>query len=649
MKTHSKSSLTLRVGRISADIPTQSIWEAIGVQASWAAPALWLKAALRVTEGPGCGKVEVDETLSSVGICFLFSGPKGRNSIAQGAALGQESPRSTQSQRGETPLKSPWSYAPLGLADVRRFVTQGCALGCRVSPRWGKAAKQNSPVFDHHETPPTPTLHLPTGVLTPPRSPIVLRARRMGLLGVALLILSAAAARSQEVLDANIAETPAMAEEATPELQARWEYFVPVPISAAKTDDSPTLMDVILGRDVFAHARPDLADLRLYDTTGKTIPYALRYRRPQSLQERVPAREFNRAEPDNGPRELTLDLQQNEELNFQQDIQYNEIKIETSGRDFRRAVEVDGSEDGQTWRRLVAAQLIRFESGKQKIDLDSLTFADSRFRYVRVRVYPDPGRVTANQEQELFRMTQVSILRHTEDAGERLTQDATLQPRQPTRNNGAPASAWIIDLGGDNVPCDRIEVDVADSEFARDILIEAEYPSGPLGQLRFTYVGMTGEPLWQRKPGQPKKPMIATFGEVQTRRLRLFVTDHRNPPLSIRSIKFSAPARQLVFARPASEAGEPQLFFGNPRAELPVYDFARNLPAKLAPPPARSELNAAARNQNFVPPPLPLTERFPWLIYLVLGSVTVVLAFVIVSLSRAAITIHDANVADAQT
>ena len=132
---------------------------------------------------------------------------------------------------------------------------------------------------------------------------------------------------------------------------------------------------------------------------------------------------------------------------------------------------------------------------------------------------------------------------------------------------------------------------------------------------------------------------------MQTRRLKLSVTDHRNPPLSIRSIKVSAPARQVVLARPADESGELRLFFGNPRADLPVYDFARNLPATLAAPPARSELKSATRQPNFVPPPQPFTERFPWLIYVVLGSVSVVLAGVIVSLSRAAITIHDSSVA----
>ncbi len=459
---------------------------------------------------------------------------------------------------------------------------------------------------------------------------------RAGMIGVTLLSLSTALVHSQDVPVSTTAPSTSNAEEATPELQARWEYFVPVPIPAAKTDDSPTLVDLILGKEVFAHARPNLADLRLFDTTGKTIPYSLRYRRPQTIRENVAATEFNRDEPDDGPHELTLDLQRN-------DIQYNEIKIVTSGTDFRRAVEAEGSEDGKTWRQLVAANLIRFEHEKQKIDLDSLTFADSRFRFVRVRVHPDPNRVTLDRERDRFRITEVNVVRHVEDPGERLTQEGALQPREPGRTYGVPGSVWIIDLGGDNVPCDRIEADIADSEFARDILIEAEYPSGPLGQLRFTYVAMTGERLWQRKPGEPKKPLIATFQEVQTRRLKLHVTDHRNPPLSIHSIKFSGPVRQVVFARPTSEAGEPQLFFGNPNAELPNYDFARNLPEKLAPQPARTELKTAARNPNFVPPPQPFTERFPWLIYVVLSSVSVVLAGMIVSLSRAAIMIHDAN------
>jgi hypothetical protein len=140
--------------------------------------------------------------------------------------------------------------------------------------------------------------------------------------------------------------------------------------------------------------------------------------------------------------------------------------------------------------------------------------------------------------------------------------------------------------------------------------------------------------------------MVLTFDEVQTSRLKLFVTDHRNPPLTIRGVKFGAPARQVVFARRPNDASELRLYFGNPLAEMPNYDFARNLPAKLTPPPTRVSIGEAIRNPNFVPPPQPFTERFPWLIYAVLGSVTLILAAVIASLSRTAIAIHDATAAN---
>ncbi len=39
---------------------------------------------------------------------------------------------------------------------------------------------------------------------------------------------------------------------------------------------------------------------------------------------------------------------------------------------------------------------------------------------------------------------------------------------------GAPGSAWLIDLKSKNVPVDRIEFDVANSEFVRDVEIQVE-------------------------------------------------------------------------------------------------------------------------------------------------------------------------------
>ncbi len=432
-------------------------------------------------------------------------------------------------------------------------------------------------------------------------------------------------------------------EDTATELQARWEYYVPVPIPAAAMPipdappnaGGPALVDFILGPSVFPHARLDLGDLRLYDVAGQPVPYALRYLRPKSERDRVPTEEFNRSEPKDGPTELTLDLNGD-------DIEHNEIEIVTSGENFRRAVEAEGSDDGKLWRRLARGYLIRFAHDDQKINLQSISYPTSRFRYVRVRVSPDPARLDSDGGKDEF-TTEVHVLRHVDVPGETLMLTGTLGPREPVRTYGAPGSAWIIELGGQRVPCDRIEVDVADAEFARDIQIEYELLDEIRSRVVFSSVTLTGESLWQRRAGEPKKPMVVLFSEVQTSRLKLRVTDYRNPPLTIRTVKFGVPARQVVFARPPSDKGELRLYFGNPGAEPPNYDFARNLPAKLPSPPVRVPLGEAQRNPDFVPPPQPFTEQFPWLIYVVLSSVTVVLSTVIVSLSRTAIAIHDAT------
>ncbi len=136
--------------------------------------------------------------------------------------------------------------------------------------------------------------------------------------------------------------------------------------------------------------------------------------------------------------------------------------------------------------------------------------------------------------------------------------------------------------------------------------------------------------------------MAIDFDEVQTSRLRLLVSDYRNVPLTIRSAKVSAAARQLVIPQPESQ--EPlSLYFGNPLAEPANYDFARNLPERLASDPVTATIGAVTQNPDFIPPPLPLTERLPWLVYVVLGSVSLVLLMIIGNLAKTAVSLHEAQ------
>jgi hypothetical protein len=51
------------------------------------------------------------------------------------------------------------------------------------------------------------------------------------------------------------------------------------------------------------------------------------------------------------------------------------------------------------------------------------------------------------------------------------------------------------------------------------------------------------------------------------------------------------------------------------------------------------------KNPEYIAPPEAFTERFPWLIYVVLSGVAVALGAVILNLSRAAIANHDSAAA----
>jgi len=59
------------------------------------------------------------------------------------------------------------------------------------------------------------------------------------------------------------------------------------------------------------------------------------------------------------------------------------------------------------------------------------------------------------------------------------------------------------------------------------------------------------------------------------------------------------------------------------------------LSAKLKAPAIPAAVGSFVANPNYSPPPLPFTERLPWLIYVVLTISSVALALILFSLARA--------------
>ncbi|MBP85567.1 MAG: hypothetical protein CMJ64_02445 [Planctomycetaceae bacterium] len=392
----------------------------------------------------------------------------------------------------------------------------------------------------------------------------------------------------------------------------------------------PPYWATIAVSQIFDGARYDLHDLRVYTEAGQEVPYALRVR--SSRSERQPldtTREFNHTDGPDRSSELTLDLGAGS-------LEHNALEVDLLGRNYRRRIELEGSDDGNQWRLLRDVLLIDFRRGGEVVHDDTIEYPLSRFRYLRIKLHRDPI-----VDDEAVPIGDVKILRTVEIPGEKLTLDATIGKREAVRTDAGPGSRWDFELGGDQTPVSSIEVQIADAEFVRNFNPEA---GGPVDSGRpFTSVARG---VLRRRAGEPLEPMRVKFSETRAARLRLLVTDNRNPPLQVEQVQFAADARQVVFTTPQGSESF-KLYFGNAEAEDPSYDFARNLAQKLEPAPDRAAIGSRKSNPIYEPEPLPFTERWPWMVYLVLGLACLVLAAVATSLSRAAIAAHDTAVESA--
>jgi hypothetical protein len=395
-----------------------------------------------------------------------------------------------------------------------------------------------------------------------------------------------------------------------------WPYFVDVTL----TDRASAIYDFLVPLEVMDKSPEDLADLRLYDSNGKEIPYAIRIRREVNDQRLMGVSIFNRAIIGSAS-EVSVDLGEN-------GGEHNEIEVETGGVNFRRRVDVEGSTTGNDWRTLKTGGVIfGFKAQNGSARLSRISYPSSRYRYLRVRVFPDEMTDKAPPA-----ITDVKVLMVVRERGEPVTWNTAVPAYQLLRNQGAPASAWTIDLGA-RVPVTRLLLEVIDESFSRPFQLESVDDPQNIRLLA------SGE--LTRRSGEEPHPLVVNLdNEEFVRKVRLVITDYNNQTLSISEIKAEAAARQLIFELKDTNGQPLRLYFGNAKAAAPHYDFEKELPAKLAlvsGMPARSEVGFVVNNPDYKPEPLPLTERIPWLIYLVLAASSIALALILVSLARTAL------------
>ena len=398
-------------------------------------------------------------------------------------------------------------------------------------------------------------------------------------------------------------------------IEQEWRYYKPVTLPDSAS--APGLVELELDPEVYAHAVPGLGDIRVTEQrAGEEHPYKLLVESGDQRRAPVAAKIQDLSRASGKDTTFILDLQSEGAL-------HNELEVQTSSEDFQRRVEVEGSEDGKSWRTLqnngtIFALTIK-ERGFAASDT-RVTYPDSTARFLRVRIIDD-GLEPLNVKGGV-----VFFARQLEPRRSEIPLAVVEREEDPERKS----TKFLMDAGSAGIPANRIELEIPRRNFHRQVSLE-----GSDDMLAWRTV-QSNETLYDfDTPKFVGNDLSIGFGESRYRYYRATIANEDNPPLPVNGARASGFVRKLVFS--ADPAGSYRLYYGNPEAGSPSYDLERIFPYLVTEGLPAAGLGPHTQNPAFFvpdPPPKPFTERFPWLLPVIVAIAALIIGAFLASLIR---------------
>jgi hypothetical protein len=340
---------------------------------------------------------------------------------------------------------------------------------------------------------------------------------------------------------------------------------------------------VVADADVWRFARPDLADIRLYDGQSQ-VPYALAKQSGGSSVEETPAKVINLGDVA-GHTEFDLDVSGL--------AQYDRVRLQLDAKNFINHAQVWGRKalNDSASVDLGGSTLYDFTAEKLGANSD-LRFATASFPYLHVKLAAGirPGQVKGASLSN-FSETRAAWI----SAG-----DCAPAPR------AAPKQSEFDCNLEPGVPVERIAFQLPHTapgipNFSRTIVIMdergSEIQSGSISRVLVKRAGqaVSNENLSLDLLSKPDG------------RIRVIVQNGDDPPLPIGGVKALSFERRFYFD-PRGHSSL-HLYYGDPKLDAPTYDYAKFFQQDADA--ARAQLGPAEANPQFAgrPDDRPWSER----------------------------------------
>ena len=364
-----------------------------------------------------------------------------------------------------------------------------------------------------------------------------------------------------------------------------------------------------LDEEVYNRSLISLSDLRLIDDQQREVPFAIIEERNVTTVEQYSPRIFNRAVLPGAYSTLTLELEK--------PVYHNAVVLKTTSKNFKRRVEVAGSRNGDEWLVLRNNAYIFDFSGDQKVQLTRISYPESNFRFLQIKVW--------NQEESPLELEGASVFFEKTITPQRRLRSARLISRE--EDSKLKATVCLLDLGYANIPCDYLAIETPEHNFSRLVEIQGS------NEIKEWQRHLQSEFYRFRTTKFDVEKKSFQFPEARNRYLKVIIYNYDDPALRLDKFEVQGIEKDLIFLLESQR--QYFLYYGNPQTASPRYDIDKvkqHLKTESLP---RLQLEKESPNPNYAPifPRKPWTEKYPilfWgiLVLLVLSLGTYILKLI---------------------
>jgi hypothetical protein len=368
---------------------------------------------------------------------------------------------------------------------------------------------------------------------------------------------------------------------------------------------------VVIDETVWAHARPDLGDLRFFAGETET-PYTLLIERGSLVQDHQDVKVLQQASV-GGKTQFLIDMSGIAE--------YDRVFLRLTAKDFVAHARVEGQDDlhGQGWADL--GDTILYDLSKEHLGSNTmLRLPRTTYRYLRVTIDGPvkPADVIGatsevHQEEKPVWRDVTAECKLGQPPGKTTLDDFGRARTQPGRNT------FLTFKVPANLPVERVvlAIDPAQPNFRREVEVQDDQGrvvgSGEVNRIHMTRMGRRID---------SEQDEVSLFVEGP-KTIVVIIANGDDPPLNITGARLQQHERRAYLETPP--AGGLKLYYGDEKLESPVYDYAklfqrdpRAAPASLGPEVANTAYTGR-------PDERPWSDRHPALLWAAIVAAVAVL------------------------